>query len=275
MAAANLFDMILGAGRVTDMMLSHESAGAGPAVLLLHSGVCDRRMWDPQWQALIDSGHRAVRCDFPGYGETPAADRPFDTAADVLAVLDALEIREATLVGSSYGGRVALQVAARWPDRVHALVLLCAGMPGHEPSERLRAYGEREDALIEAGDVAGVVEFDVDTWLGPSADEQARDRVRLMLRHALEVQLAAGEEVEQVEPPVDLSAIRARCLAVSGPYDFPDFTQIAAEIPTLLPQARHVELPWAGHLPSLERPDEVTELLLAFLRETTPPNTTP
>ena len=46
-------------------MLSYDEAGTGPALVLLHSMVCDRRMWDPQWPVLVDAGYRVVRCDFP------------------------------------------------------------------------------------------------------------------------------------------------------------------------------------------------------------------
>ncbi|MET9064505.1 alpha/beta fold hydrolase [Streptosporangium sandarakinum] len=48
------------------MTLSYDMAGDGPALVLLHSGVCDRRMWDPQWPALLDAGYQVVRCDFRG-----------------------------------------------------------------------------------------------------------------------------------------------------------------------------------------------------------------
>ncbi|MFD0560895.1 alpha/beta fold hydrolase [Kitasatospora saccharophila] len=54
------------------MTITHEVAGSGPAVVLLHSSVCDRRMWDGQWDALRGAGYRVLRCDFRGFGETPA-----------------------------------------------------------------------------------------------------------------------------------------------------------------------------------------------------------
>lgn len=88
-----------------------------------------------------------------------------------------------------------------------------------------------------------------------------------MQRHAFEVQSAA-EDIGPPEMEVDLTAVRSPILAVSGAHDLPDFRAIAARLPHLLPDARHVELPWAGRLPSLERPAEVTALLLDFLRET-------
>ena len=134
-------------------MLSYDVAGTGPALVLLHSTVCDRRMWDPQWSVLADAGYRVVR----------------------------------------------------W-------------------------FWQREGELIDAGDIAGAVELNVATWLGPEASEPTRERVRLMQRHAFEVQLAAPEEYEPVEVAVDLSAITAPSLVVSGGKDLPDFRLIAARL---------------------------------------------
>ncbi|MFP8943958.1 alpha/beta fold hydrolase [Streptomyces fenghuangensis] len=261
-------------------LLSHDTAGApfgdglsgdGTPLVLLHSSVCDRRMWDPQWAPLAEAGHRMVRCDFRGHGDTPAPTAPYRDTDDVRALLDALGIGRATLVASSYGGRVALEFAARWPDRVAAMALLCPGMPGHEPGPELTAFDAREEALFEAGDLAAAVELNVDTWLGPEAGEAAREKVRRMQRHAFEVQTAAEEEWGEIgelpEPALDLSAVTAPVLAVSGAHDLADFRTIAARLARLLPRARHLELPWAGHLPGLERPQETTALLTDFLRE--------
>ena len=251
-------------------MISYDSAGTGPALVLLHSTVCDRRMWDPQWPVFVDAGYCAVRCDFRGFGQTPVPQGPYSDADDVRDLLDELGIGPVALVGASYGGTVALEIAARWPRRVTALALVCAGMSGHEPTDVLRSFWQREGELIEAGDIAGAVELNVATWLGPDAGEQARERVRLMQRHAFDMQLAAAEEYEPIEAAVDLSAITAPSLVISGARDLPDFRSIAAGLARLLPGARPVELPWAGHLPTLERPAESSELLTAFLRDTVP-----
>ncbi|MBO1336923.1 alpha/beta fold hydrolase [Streptomyces sp. VRA16 Mangrove soil] len=252
------------------MTLAHDAAGTGPALILLHSGVCDRRMWDPQWAALTGAGYRVVRCDFRGFGDSPLPARPHNDAEDVLDLMDTLGIEQAALIGSSYGGQVAVEIAARHPDRVTALALLCAGLPDHAPTDALRAFGEREDTLLEAGDVAAAVELNVDTWLGPDAGDAAREAVRTMQRHAFDVQLAAPEGAGRKKVDVDPAAAKAPCLTVSGGHDVADFRHIAARVADLLPEARHVELPWAGHLPSLERPTATTELLTGFLRETVP-----
>jgi pimeloyl-ACP methyl ester carboxylesterase len=246
--------------------LSHDVTGDGPAVVLLHSMVCDRRMWDPQMPALAAAGYRAVRCDLRGFGETPAPDQPYDDPRDVVGLLDLLGIEDAALVGSSGGGRVALEIAARWPRRVASLTLICTAMAGHEGSAELKAFGEREEALLEAGDIGGATDLNVDTWLGPRADEATREKVRAMQRGVFEIQLAAAE-VEPVDVEADLSAITAPTLLISGGHDLPDFGQIAARLADELRNARHLELPWAGHLPSLEDPDAFDPVLVGFLTE--------
>jgi pimeloyl-ACP methyl ester carboxylesterase len=53
------------------VMLAYDAAGTGPTAVLLHSAVCDRRMWDPQWPVLAEVGYRVMRCEFRGFGSTP------------------------------------------------------------------------------------------------------------------------------------------------------------------------------------------------------------
>ncbi|WP_030318435.1 alpha/beta fold hydrolase [Streptomyces flavochromogenes] len=252
------------------MTLSHDLAGQGPStVLLLHSGVCDRRMWDGQFHALAEAGHRVVRCDLRGFGDTPV-DAAHTHADDVRELLDHLGVERAAVVGSSFGGRVALELAVRHPAHVSALALLASGIPGFTPGDELRAWGGREDELLEAGDLDAAVELNVDTWLGPEAGPEVRALVREMQRHAFEVQLAVPEEFHPVTPEVtadDLAGIEVPALVAVGAHDLPDFRAVADDLTRLLPGARRVDLDWAGHLPALERPDETARLLAAFLAE--------
>ena len=132
-------------------------------MLLLHSGVCDRRMWEPQWGPLSES-FRVVRPDLRGFGETPLPAGRFSFAADVVELLDHLGIERTCVVGSSLGGRVAMEVAAIAPERVERLVLLCPALAGFPQTAEAEAFDEAEDALLNAGDVDGAVALNVRMW---------------------------------------------------------------------------------------------------------------
>lgn len=246
------------------MTLAYDVTGSGPAVLLLHSMVADRRMWDPQVPALTGAGYRVVRCDLPGFGDSPVPAGPYNMAGDVAGLLDELGLPSVAVVAASGAGRVAQELAARWPSRVGALALVCSALAGWPASPAREAFAEQEDALLEAGDLDAATDLNVKTWVGPAADEAARESVRVMQRHIFDVQLAVEDP-----PPIlvdwDLATVTARTLIVSGDLDLPDFTEIAAELAGRLPGSRWVRLGWAGHLPSLEDPARFNPLLLDFL----------
>jgi 3-oxoadipate enol-lactonase len=242
--------------------LNHRVEGTGPAVVLLHAGVADLRMWDAQATALART-HTVVRCDLRGFGGSAPTPSSCD-AEEVLALLDHLEVREFSLVGASYGGYVALQVASAAPERVRRLVLLCPLAELVEPDEQLRALWAEEGRLLDAGDLDGATELNVQAWLGPEADDEARDLVRRMQRDALDQQVAAGE-ADSRELPVTLEGLTMPTTVVSGALDQPFFVATARELAARLPDASLVELEWAGHLPLLERPDETTRLVVEAL----------
>ncbi|GAA1812855.1 alpha/beta hydrolase [Agromyces neolithicus] len=246
------------------MTLAHEIAGDGPAVVLLHSSVCDRRMWDPQWRLLTDAGFRVMRPDFRGYGETPAPASAYDEARDILRLLDHYGIERAALIGSSFGGRVAQEFAARWPSRVTRLLLVCPASRLVEPTDDLRAFGAEEDALLEAGDIGGAVALNVRTWLGPAAGESTRELVSRMQRHAFEVQLAAPD-VAAVRDDFDLREISALTLVLSGAHDLDGMQGVAVFLAEHIDGAVHERLDWAGHLPSVEDPARFNPVLVDFL----------
>jgi 3-oxoadipate enol-lactonase len=240
--------------------LHREIRGAGPPVLLLHAGGLDSRMWEPLAQRLEDR-FTLVMPDQRGHGRTPIGDEPFAPAQDTLGLLDELGIERAAVVGASFGGRVALQVATNAPDRVAGLALLASALPEFERSPELRAHGEAENALWEAGDLEGLVELNVRAWV---RDPATAGRVAEMVRTACELQLGRPEP-DEIVLPVELGAIPVPTLAISAGLDFADFARIADRIAAEVPDAQRAEVPDAGHMIALERPDAAAALLAPFL----------
>jgi pimeloyl-ACP methyl ester carboxylesterase len=248
-------------------VIGYDVLGSGPAVLLVHAGIADRRMWDPQVPDLR-RWHRMVRVDLRGFGESPLPADPYDHVDDVVAVLDEVGVDRAAVVGASFGGLVAQELARRRPERVDRLLLLCPASALLEPDE-LRAFWSREEELLERDDLVAATALNVDTWCGPEASPAVRELVSVMQRRAFELQ-TERDDLGRDEEPGDPSTIEAPALVVSGDHDLAAFRRSADALAGALPRAQLRTLPWAGHLPSLERPEEVGQLMIDFLGRATP-----
>jgi pimeloyl-ACP methyl ester carboxylesterase len=248
--------------------LPHDEQGAGEAVLLLHAGVADRRMWADDLGWLADAGYRAIAVDLPGFGEArvPGA-APWE---DVLQTLRALGLDQAAIVGNSFGGAVALRVAAIAPSAVSRLMLVSPPPLDDEPSVRLAAAWEAEESALEEGDIDGAVEAVLEAWVQPDAPAALRERIADMQRNALEIQTQADEIDDAPDPleqhPEALDRLAMPVLTTAGEHDMPDFKRAAEEIAGRVRDGRFVMLEGAGHLASLETPDAFRDLALTFLR---------
>ena len=256
--------------------LSYELAGDGPAVVLVHEGVCDLRMWD-ELAPVLAREFTMLRYDLRGYGDSTLPPGPFSQNSDLLELMDHTGIEQAALVGVSYGGRVSLDTAFVAPDRITALILASPGLRDHEWSRGVAEFGDEEERLLDAGEIAAATDLNVRLWVdgpkrGPDAErEDVRERVRVMQQRAFEIQVAAYETQPPPGPeePVNLrlDEVTAPALVIVGDADVPDFPEIADRLERELPNARKVVLADTAHTIPLERPDEFRELTLEFLRE--------
>ncbi len=199
--------------------------------VLVHAGIADPGMWDGFELPGDISRHRLEHDLADTVGGEPVA-----------------------LVGSSYGGLVCLDFAARHPELVSALVVLDPPLPDHDWSDPgFLAYAEEEERLYEAGDLDAVTELDLAFW----APELA-DRLRPMARRT------AAVDVPEIEA-VDLGRVRMPALVVVGERDQPDFRAIAERLARELPNAELVVIEGAGHLPSMEAPEATLGAVKPFL----------
>jgi len=259
--------------------LHYELAGQGPPVVLLHEGIADSRMWEPQWRT-FPARHRVVRYDMRGFGESPAPSGSFSHARDLVDLLDGLALGPAALVGVSMGGAVALDVAIARPDLVSALVLVGSGLRGHEFSAETDAGWTEEDAALERGDLDAAVEVNLRMWVdGPhrspeDVDPDVRRRVGEMQRRAFELWQSGDQEatLESLDPEwqTRLGEIRVPTLIAVGELDRPEMHEIADRLEAEIPNTRRAVIEGTAHVPSMERPAEFDELVLGFLAEAQP-----
>jgi 3-oxoadipate enol-lactonase len=234
-------------------------------VVLLHAGVADSRMWASQVASLRTAGHEPVAPDLPGFGEAPLDPPTVDYVKFAAARLGG----PGALVGCSFGGRVALEVAASHPHLVERLVLVAPGLSSTQWSEDSQALFAEEETLVERGDLPAAARQQAAMWLAAGAAEAVRELTAAMTLRSYEQQLPVDGQVRAVwpEPSAEsrLDEIEVPTLVVVGDADRPELRELAGRLARELPDARLRTIEGAGHLPSLERPDELTALLLDFL----------
>lgn len=232
-------------------------------------------MWDPQWETFPRS-HRVLRYDLRGFGRSPIEPGGYSHARDLLELLEQQAVESASLVGVSMGGRIALEVALARPELVEALVLVGAGLPGHDWSAEMTAAWEEEEAALARGDLDAAIEVSLRTWVdGPrrspeDVDPAVRTRVAEMQRRAYELQLPVEGTAEEEPLVADLAErlgeVGAPTLLVVGEEDVPDIHAIADRLAREIRGARRASIANAAHASSLERPREFDELVLPFLQ---------
>jgi 3-oxoadipate enol-lactonase len=231
--------------------------------ILIHAGIADSRMYRQQ----VDTLAPARALDLPGFGTEPLES---DTVDYRQFVRDRLPPEPVTLIGTSLGGRVALELALETPERVAALVLVGPGLDGHQWSNELDAFRKEEEQALERGDLDAAAEVNVRVWLADDAAPEARALVAEMQRNAFVLQQGHDElRMAPLDPPAStrLGDVAVPTLVVTGDEDVSDIHEIADELATEIPGAERARIPGSGHMPSLERPDEFDRVVLAFLRK--------
>lgn len=245
--------------------------GPGATVVALHAGVADRRCWRDMITHL-GGGMAVVSYDRRGYGATPPSSDPFSDLDDLIAVLDELDNPQVWLLGNSMGGQLALDLALCAPDRVAGLILLAPAVSG-APEEPLDPDTQRLSDLIDqaydAGDSDEVNRLETWVWLdGPRSEEGRVGGPARSLALAMNAIVIANEH-EQSELEADtrlgawnrLSEISAPVTIGCGTLDLPGILTRSETLADCLPCGEFVALEGMAHLPSLEAPAVVAELV--------------
>jgi len=253
--------------RVGDIAI--DVRGAGETLLFLHGIGGNARNWEAQL-AHFAPRYKAAAWDARGYGESGGAVERFEQFADDAAAVIAALGSPAHVVGLSMGGRIALDLAARYPDRVRSLTLAntSAGSAETAAPEKVAAFlALRLKPLVEEGlTPADIAEKIVSGIEGPNITPQARE--------------ALLDSHRRLHKEGYIAAMRA----VTGFTGFPDFATI--EVPTLvltasedrvappaharlmaerIPGARLVAIAGSGHISNIEAPEAFNAALEEFL----------
>lgn len=267
-----------------DVRVYYEDKGARdvPAVVLIHGLFGSTLSWRYNVDALLEAGYRVITFDRPGFGlsdKTAAFNYAISNQADLTAaLLDALAIESAVIVGHSAGGNVAASFALRHPDRVGRLVLVDAAVAFGGPPAfvgslitlppvwrwgrvGLQAYFTREN--VEAtlhgfqADPAFLTEADYDAYWR-AFRTPGWDIALLAITRDL-----AADTLDDAA----LRRITVRTLLIWGAEDTLTPLAQGERLAELLPDSQLVVIPNAGHQPFEEAPQAFNQALIAFLSE--------
>lgn len=253
---------------MTAVDVHHVVAGPdeGPVVVLSNSLGSTHTMWDAQADSLAEQ-FRVVRYDTRGHGGSPVPAGPYDIddlVDDVVALLDTLHVESAHFVGLSLGGMTGMRLAARNPERVDRLVLLCTGAR----LEPAGAWYDRAATVREHGSGA-VAESVVERWFTAEFLD-ANPATRAACEAVVAATPAEGyasccEAIGAMDLRSDLPSIAAPTLAIAGADD------LATPPPFLEAIAEHVReghllvVPQSAHLANAEQPATITSAIVAHL----------
>lgn len=240
-----------------------------PAALLLH-GIGGNLENFRETQAALAPRRRTVAWNMPGYdGSPPIAPYDFPHLAEAaLRVLDADGIDRAVVVGHSFGGMVAQEIAARAPGRVAGLVLFAtsAAFGGRDPRFKTEFLAQRLAPLdrgLSPGDIAPALTA---TMFGPAATTEARRRaIASMAKIPAASYRAALGAIVNFDRTADLARIACPTLVLAAEHDTLAPPRTMQRMAERIPGARYVCLAGLGHLANLEAPAVFARTLADFL----------
>ena len=223
--------------------------GSGPPVILLHGGLGHSGNWGYQVPALVGSGYRAVVIDSRGHGRSTRDARPFSyelMAADVAAVMDALHLERAALVGWSDGACTALILASKAPERVAGVFFFGCNM-----------------------DPSGTKDIEFTPTLKRCFGRHVRDYAQLSATPDQFDEFSNAVGLMQKTQPNysvhDLAAISVPVVIVQAEYDEFIRPEHAEYLARSIPNAELVNLPGVSHFAPLQRPGQFNTVMLEFL----------
>jgi 3-oxoadipate enol-lactonase len=239
---------------------------AAPVLVLGSSLGTTGAMWDDNVPALSER-FRLLRYDARGHGSSPAPQGPYsidEIGADVLALLDRLELERVSFCGLSLGGMTGMWLASEASQRVERLVLCCT-VPHFPPPE---LWNERIEAVRAEG-IEPMVEPALDRWLPPdvrAARPEAEEHLRALIRAtAPEGYAGCCEAIRDMDLRDRLRRIQAPTLVVAGSQDPSTPAEKVRPIAGAIQDAAYVELEGAAHIANMARPAEFERAVLDHL----------
>lgn len=263
---------------VADSKLYYETTGKGEAVVLLHGGFLDRRMWEKQVKE-FSKNYQVITCDLRGHGSTTDGDSSYFMYEAIRMLLDTLQVKKATIAGLSVGAIIATDFAIEYPQYTYKLVLVTPGLNRQRDTtfsqdSSIDQYSELLKMAVEKDhDTAMAAEYFIRCWFdGPHRNPEETDTTERKKAVAMAVATMKTHKLlhwaRYAEPVAEqrLKNISSPALIIIADKDNYRISKNAEALKAAIPNARIMIINNAAHMPNMERPAEFNKLFLAFLK---------
>ena len=256
--------------------LYYETAGEGPPLVLIHAGFLDSRMWDNQFQ-LFTKGARVIRYDVRGYGRSSRPNEEYSDAEDLFALLKHLDIENATILGVSNGGRIALDFVSVHPAMVNSLILVSPGIRGYKSSgpeedrewEELDKKGDLQDLAISENRIDDAVKMDLEIWASAQG-MTSKSRILEIATANSHIHKNPPNKLQKSPEPsafTKLSQIRIPTTLIVGDQDVKGMQLMTKRLHELIPGSKLKVIRGADHIANMSRPEEFNAIVSSFLKQ--------
>lgn len=245
--------------------LWYEREGEGFPIVLLHPGLWDARIWDPQFGEFARY-HDVVRYDVRGYGRSDRPTLPYSDLRDLRYLLGELGIERCALVGCATGAQLALDFTLLFPSLVDAIVVVSPGVSGYRWNDAgLEILVDEVDDAIRAGDLQRAMDVELAVW-APLTAGPAPSAARAIAMDNLHVLRMNDDLLETPSPALaHLGDVEAATLVVVGDRDLEEVHRIAQLLVSSIPGASKREIANADQLVNVARPETFNQVVLDFL----------
>jgi 3-oxoadipate enol-lactonase len=246
--------------------LYYQECGTAPdAVILIHDGIAHSAVWDNVWSTFCKQFH-TIRYDRRGHGRTSASTTWSTETEDLVTLLRDRKVSQAMLVGSSHGGELATDFTLQYSALVRQLVLVGAVVSGLPYTDHFLNGGISNSRPFEKNDVmGGLGNWAKDKYLLAPGHDAAKKRLLDLLASSPQ-DMTHSDYARPTQPALPrLNEIRIPTLILIGDADIPDVHAHAGAIEAGIAGSKRVVIPDAGHLTYLEKPEEFSRAVIAFI----------
>jgi pimeloyl-ACP methyl ester carboxylesterase len=256
--------------------MNYELTGRGNCLVLIHGYTDNLNLWYNQVPA-FSKQYRVLTYDVRGFGKTEVSRADYSMALfaeDLHALLGALGIESACVLGYSMGGRIALEFALTHPGMTTGLILANSGI-GEAPSPEMQERRKMMAGLLQQGEREVISELMTEASFSPGLKE--RNPAAFEKYKAIKMQNDPSEYlavmqaiVTAIDSPADFGALRCPVLIIAGDRDGFMDVRVAEAMKKAIPQAELVMFP-TGHAAAIEEPEAFNAAVLRFLGRLTRP----